>query len=43
MVTSNATKGCVDKISMLSLNIGAGMLKLLSCMLKLRLGLSIDS
>ena len=43
MVTSNAASRCVAKISMLRLNIGSGMLRLSSCMLRLGLRLSIGS
>ena len=43
MVTSNADSGYVVKISMLRLNIGSGMLRLSSCMLRLGLRLSIGS
>ena len=47
MVTSNAATGYVAKISKLRLNIGSGMLRLSSCMLRfglrLRLRLSIGS
>ena len=43
MVTSNAATGYVAKISMLRLNIGSGMLRLSSCMLRLGLRLSIGS
>ena len=43
MVTSNAASGYVAKISMLRLNIGSGMLRLSSCMLRLGLRLSIGS
>ena len=42
-MTSNAAFGCVVKISMLRLNIGSGMLRLSSCMLRLGLRLSIGS
>ena len=42
-MTSNAASGCVVKISMLRLNIGSGMLRLSSCMLRLGLRLSIGS
>ena len=42
-MTSNATTGYVAKISMLRLNIGSGMLRLSSCMLRLGLRLSIGS
>ena len=37
MVTSIAATGYVAKISMLRLNIGSGMLRLSSCMLRLSL------
>ena len=40
---TNAATGYVVKISMLRLNIGSGMLKLSSCMLRLGLRLSIGS
>ena len=43
MVPSNAATGYVAKISMLRLNIGSGMLRLSSCMLRLGLSLSIGS
>ena len=43
MVTSNAASGYIAKISMLRLNIGSGMLRLSSCMLRLGLRLSIGS
>ena len=43
MVTSNAAKEYVAKINMLRLNIGSGMLRLSSCMLRLGLRLSIGS
>ena len=43
MVTSNAASGYVAKISMLRLNIGSGMLRLSSCMLRLGLRLSVES
>ena len=43
MVPSNAATGYVAKISMLRLNIGSGMLRLSSCMLRLGLRLSIGS
>ena len=43
MVTSNAASRYVAKISMLRLNIGSGMLRLSSCMLRLGLRLSIGS
>ena len=43
MVTSNATSRYCAKISMLRLNIGSGILRLSSCMLKLGLRLSIGS
>ena len=39
MVTSNAATEYVAKISMLRLNIGSGMLRLSSCMLRLGLRL----
>ena len=41
MVTSNAATGYVAKISMLRLNIGSGMLRLSSCMLRLSLAASV--
>ena len=41
MVTSNATSGYVAKIGMLRLNIGSGMLRLSSCMLRLSLTSSV--
>ena len=43
MVTSNTASGCVVKISMLRLNIGSGMLRLSSCMLRLGPGLGVGS
>ena len=43
MVTSNVASGFLAKISMLRLNIGSGMLRLSSCMLRLGLRLSIGS
>ena len=43
MVPFNAASGYVAKISMLRLNIGSGMLRLSSCMLRLGLRLSIGS
>ena len=43
MVTFIAATGYVAKISMLRLNIGSGMLRLSSCMLRLGLRLSIGS
>ena len=43
MVTSNAASGYVAKISMLRLNIGSGILRLSSCILRLGLRLSIGS
>ena len=42
MVTSNAATGYVAKISMLRLNIGSGMLRLSSCMLRLSLTSSVQ-
>ena len=42
MVTSNAASGYVAKISMLRLNIGSGMLRLSSCMLRLSLTSSVQ-
>ena len=42
MVTSNAATGYVVKISMLRLNIGSGMLRLSSCMLRLSLTSSVQ-
>ena len=38
MVTSNAASGFIAKISMLRLNIGSGMLRLSSCMLRIGRG-----
>ena len=43
MVTSNAATGYVAKISMLRLNIGSGMLRLSSCMLRLNLTSSVHA
>ena len=42
MVTSNAASGYVAKISMLRLNIGSGMLRLSSCMLRLSFTSSVQ-
>ena len=42
MVTSNAASGNVAQISMIRLNIGSGMLRLSSCMLRLGLGLRLS-
>ena len=43
MVTSNAASGYVAKINMLRLNIGSGMLRLSSCMLRLSLTSSVQN
>ena len=42
MVTSNAASENAAKISMLRLNIGSGMLRLSSCMLRLSLTSSVQ-
>ena len=42
MVTSNAATGHVAKISMLRLNIGSGIFRLSSCMLRLSLTSSVQ-